>query len=150
MVHLLRYTKKSGSVYLAVLTGLEPATLGVTGRYSKPTELQHYKNDWNLASVTDFYTHWKFNVSPQHNVHRLISIKFVAHCRIELQLQEWVPHRDSNPRACNNIDFFQCPVILTVARLISEVTPYKSCVLTVRRVRHNQFFGDLETVLRPM
>ena len=26
----------------AVVTGLEPATLGVTGRYSKPTELHDY------------------------------------------------------------------------------------------------------------
>ena len=29
-----------------MLTGLEPATSGVTGRHSKPTELQHLKSKW--------------------------------------------------------------------------------------------------------
>lgn len=37
----------------AVMTGLEPATLGVTGRYSKPTELHHYFfADWAVIETT--------------------------------------------------------------------------------------------------
>jgi hypothetical protein len=34
---------------VAVLTGLEPATSGVTGRHSKPTELQHQNGGRNRA-----------------------------------------------------------------------------------------------------
>ena len=32
------------SCFFAVRTGLEPATLGVTGRYSNQTELPHHLN----------------------------------------------------------------------------------------------------------
>lgn len=37
----------------AVVTGLEPATLGVTGRYSIPTELHDYnKESFNFRPLT--------------------------------------------------------------------------------------------------
>lgn len=78
---------------MAVLTGLEPATSGLTSRHSKPTELQ----DQNRTTCS------RYTNTPQNDVHVTVSpapVPTLSNWVAESNRSfVWRPMWDLNPRS---------------------------------------------------
>ena len=87
----------SNELCLAVCTGLEPVTPGVTGRYSKPTELTYHENPTQKIRG---YRGWKGKEVTHMPYLTAVGLKPVGYCQCSgfcyWIMREW---RDSNPQS---------------------------------------------------